>query len=92
MEINFNSQEELYNRIKPALKTKKREMNRMGYPFIEEEDIWNYLKEIKWKNDKNLSLFQMVTDILNTEDITISQYLQQKLSKKSRKVYFDENN
>lgn len=92
MDINFNSQEELYNRIKPALKTKKREMNRMGYPFIEEEDIWNYLKEIKWKNDKNLSLFQMVTDILNTDNITISHYLQQKLSKKSRKVYFNENN
>lgn len=76
MDCEFDSLEELKLRIKPALSTKKREMNRSGYPFIEEEDIWNYLKDTKWVSARNLSLYQMVTDILNTENIKISQYLQ----------------
>ena len=32
MDINFNSLEELYRRIKPALITKKEEMNSGLYP------------------------------------------------------------
>ena len=38
MEIEFNSLEELYNRLKPALITKKGEMHRSGYKYIEIED------------------------------------------------------
>ena len=56
MDITFNSLEELYERIKPALMTKKEEMKRKGYEYIKEEDIWNYLKEVKWKNSKDLML------------------------------------
>lgn len=52
MEVEFNSLEELYQRIKPALTTKKEEMRRSGYVYIKEEDIWNYLKEVKWLNSK----------------------------------------
>ena len=44
----FETLEELYKRIKPALITKKNEMHRDGYIYIKEEDIWNYLKEIKY--------------------------------------------
>ena len=83
MDYDFNSLDELKTRIKPALSTKVREMNRIGYPFIEEDDIWNYLKNTKWKNDYNLSLYQMVTDILNVENIKIINYLQEKLKKKN---------
>ena len=75
MDINFNSLEELYRRIKPALITKKEEMNRGLYPYIEEEDIWNYLKEVKWKKTLDLSLSEMVNDILNCDDILIDNYL-----------------
>ena len=34
MDITFNSLEELYQRIKPALLTKKEEMRRNGYVYI----------------------------------------------------------
>ena len=54
MDINFSSLEELYKRLKPALLAKKEEMNRTLYPYIREEDIWNYLKEIKWKKSFGL--------------------------------------
>ena len=89
MDINFNSLEELYRRIKPALITKKEEMNRGLYPYIEEEDIWNYLKEVKWKKTLDLSLSEMVNDILNCDDILIDNYLKTKLNMKERTVYFD---
>jgi hypothetical protein len=89
MDIEFKSLEELYQRIKPALMTKKIEMHRSGYTYIKEEDIWNYLKEIKWRNSKDLSLSDMVSDILNTDDINIDSYLKGKLNKTDRTVYFD---
>ena len=90
MDITFNSLEELYKRIKPALKTKKEEMRRAGYIYIKEEDIWNYLKEVKWINSKNLSLYQMVNDVLNVDNMLIDKYLKEKLNMRNRKVYFDE--
>ena len=90
MDITFNSLEELYRRVKPALMTKKEQMRRNGYVYIKEEDIWNYLKEVKWLDYKNLSLYQMTCDILDTDDMIIDEYLRKKLNLKNRKVYFDE--
>ena len=89
MDINFETLEELYKRIKPALITKKNEMHRDGYIYIKEEDIWNYLKEIKWKDAKGLSLYDMTSDILNTDNIIIDNYLKEKLNLRNRNVYFD---
>lgn len=92
-DIIFNSLEELYERLKPALLTKKEDMKRKGYDYIKEEDIWNYLKEVKWKNSKDLMLHEMVSDVLNADDYVIDQYLKEKLNLRSRKIYFDvENN
>lgn len=89
MDIKFETLEELYKRIKPALITKKNEMHRDGYIYIKEEDIWNYLKEIKWKDAKGLSLYDMTSDILNTNNIIIDNYLKEKLNLRNRNVYFD---
>ena len=90
MDIVFESLEELYKRIRPALHTKQQEMRREGYIYIKEEDIWNYLKEVKWINSKNLSLYQMVSDVLNADNILIDNYLKEKLNMRNRAVYFKE--
>ncbi len=90
-DITFTSLEELYARLKPALRTKKEEMKRNGYVYIKEQDIWNYLKQVKWMNAKNLSLYDMTSDILNTDDVIIDAYLREKLNLKNRKVYFEED-
>lgn len=90
MDITFDSVEELYERIKPALRTKKEEMCRHGYSYIKEEDVWNYLKEVKWVKSKGLSLAEMVSDVLNTEDAYIDRYLREKLNLNTRSVYFNE--
>ncbi len=89
--LEFNNLEDLYKRIKPALETKKREMKRNGYSYIKVEDIWNYLKEIKWKNARNLLLYEMVNDVLNMDELEIDAYLKQKLNLSNRTLYFNED-
>jgi hypothetical protein len=89
MDIEFNSLEELYNRIKPALSAKKEELRRNGFDYIKEDDVWNYLKEVKWKGSSNLKLYQMVNDVLNTDNRVIDDYLKKKLNMTDRHIYFD---
>ena len=90
MDLEFETLEDLYRRIKPALNTKKEEMHRNGYPYIKEEDIWNFLKEVKWVRAKNLLLYEMVADVLNAEEEQIDNYLREKLNTRNRTVYFNE--
>jgi len=88
--MEFNSLQELYDRLKPALVTKRNEMERNGYNYIKLEDIWNYLKEVKWTKTTDLTLYEMVDDILNTDDQIIDTYLKQKLNSTRREIYFKE--
>ncbi len=89
MDITFNTLEELYERIKPALITKQNEMKRAGYRYIKADDIWNYLKEVKWKKTNNLTLYEMVNDVLNTDNMVIDDYLKEKLNINNRTLYFN---
>lgn len=89
MDIGFQSIEELYRRVKPALTTKMREMHRNGISYIKEEDIWNYLKDKKWRTAKDLSLHQMVSDILNCEDILVDDHFKGTLSRNERLANMD---
>ena len=84
---DFSSLEELYNRLLPALKCKKRELNDYGYGYLKKEDIWNYLKESIWIRSKNLSLNEMVSDILNVDNEEVDAYFKEKI--KNRKVYLE---
>ena len=67
-DIKFDSIEELYSRVLPALKSKKRELYRNKIKYINEQDIWDVLSKNNWKNDKNLTLADIVDDILNTSN------------------------
>ena len=88
MDMEFSSLEELYNRLKPALRTKMRELKENGYGYLKIEDIWNYLKEKKWIHSNNLSLNDMVSDILNADNEFIDDYFKDKLNEKNREIYF----
>lgn len=90
MEMEFKTQQELYQHILPALKTKKNAMYRQGFLYIKEEDIWNYLKETKWPKENNLSLHDVVNDILNCDDVYVDLYMKKKLSEKNRHLYFED--
>ena len=89
MDIKFNNAAELYERLKPALKTKLAELKREGYYYLTIEDIWNYLKENKWYESKNLGLNDMVSDILNSDNVVIDNYFKEKITRRTRRVYLD---
>lgn len=89
MDMEFNSQKELYDRLKPALNTKMTELKENGYGYLKIEDIWNYLKESKWRSSHNLVLSEMVSDILNSDNELIDAYFKDKINEKNRKLYLD---
>jgi UTP-glucose-1-phosphate uridylyltransferase len=74
-EIRFNSIEELYQRIKPALSSKAHELHTLGYKYINEQDIFDYLKENRWNKAKNLTLAEMIDDIFMTKNDDYNAYV-----------------
>ena len=84
MELEFSSQEELYQRVQPALKAKLAELHRLGYPYIQVIDIWNYLIYSKWTKAKDLTLSDIVSDILHVDNRRLDEYLKGKLAKTRR--------
>lgn len=82
MDIEFSNIKELYDRLKPALKTKETELKRNDLDYIKQEDIWNYLKITKWSKANNLLLYQMVDDILNIDNNEIDEYVKNNIRKK----------
>lgn len=79
MENKFNSQMELFNKLKPAMRTKKHELMRKGIKFVKEKDIWEYNKEFNWRQATGLTLASMVNDILNTNDKNYEEYVLKKI-------------
>lgn len=82
MDIEFNTVQELYDRLNPALKAKVVELRRYDLDYIKQDDIWNYLKDTKWMNATNLLLYQMVDDILNLDNNEIDEYVKGEIRKK----------
>ena len=67
MDIEFKDREELYKRVVPALKVKKRLLLKKGIN-VSENDIFEYLAKEKWSKSFNLALSDIVSDILNVDD------------------------
>lgn len=86
MDSAFNTIEELYNRVRPALRSKVREFKRNNIFYVKEEDIWNFLVDNKWKMTKGLELNDVVDDILNTDNDKIVLYVQTKMGKFVRRA------
>ena len=82
MDIEFNNIRELYDRLRPALNSKVNELNRFGIDYIKINDIWNYLRDTKWKISKNLLLCDMVSDILTLDNMIIDNYVKEEMKKK----------
>lgn len=80
-EIKFRSLEELYNRILPALKSKKKELKLKGYKYIKENDIWNFLKDYKWMKSSSLDLSSIVNDIFNINESELIEYIKEEMFK-----------
>lgn len=79
--IEFKDLKELYNRSKPALYSKLKEVRRLNFNFVTEKDIWNYLVDNVWNNKVNLELHELISDILNADNYKINDYVMQKIDK-----------
>lgn len=80
-EIVFRNVEELYNRVLPALYSKRKEINSLGFKLVTEKDIWNYLVENEWKTKKNLELHDLINDIFYVDNIKINDYVMKKIER-----------
>ena len=72
--MEFRSQKELYLNLIPALNVKMKLLKRNKMNNITKEDIWNYLKDNKWKNSVDLTLADMVNDIIHVDNNEVSNY------------------
>ena len=71
--MEYKSEEELFNSLRGAFNVKLR-LIKNNYSYIKIIDIWNYLKINKWIKTKNLSISEMVNDILNCNYLNIRYY------------------
>lgn len=79
--LEFKSLDELYNRVLPALYSKIKELRRLGFKYVNEKDIWNYLVVTSWKNKNNLQLHELINDILYADNYRINDYVMEKMNK-----------
>ncbi len=80
----FTSQEELYKKVEPALKSKVKDLTRRGIGYVQKADVWNYLKNNMWCKKKNLTLGEIVNDIMTVPNRELELYVQDLMSKGKR--------
>lgn len=83
-DLEFKTAEELYNRVLPALYSKTKELRSLGYKYVTEKDIWNYLVNTSWKKKVDLQLNELISDILYSDNYSINEYVMQKLNSLKR--------
>ena len=71
--MEYKSEEELFNSLRGAFNVKLR-LIKDNYSYIKMIDIWNYLKLNKWIKTKNLSISEMVNDIIDVDIEKIRKY------------------
>lgn len=86
----FRSLEELYQRVKPALKSKVKDLNRIGIKYVQEVDIFNYLKNNCWSKKNNLTLGEIVNDIMTVSSSELESYVQDLFAKEKRQITKEE--
>ena len=67
-DISFESINELYKRVKPALNSKVRELKNLGKTYINDQDVFEYLTKNVWVKDTKLTLDKIVDDILHFDN------------------------
>lgn len=76
----YRSLKELYEALKPAFSVKIRMFKNSEYSYLTSIDIWNYLKDNVWVSSVNLTIADMVSNIINVDGVKIDRYLKNKRS------------
>ena len=61
--------------IQPVLSSKMEEFHTLGYEEVTENDLLSYLEMKKWKKERELSLHQVVNDILSVKITQVMSYV-----------------
>ncbi len=77
--LEFKSAQELYKRVEPALYSKVKEMKKLGFIYVTEKDIWNYLIDNVWKSKVNLELHELISDILYVDNYSVYDFVMKKM-------------
>ena len=62
--MEYTSALELYRALNPVFKVKLRLLKTTNNKDITEKDIWKYLILNKWQNSHNLTISEIVNDII----------------------------
>ena len=73
-DYTFSSVDELYKRLLPAINTKLAELKRIHFN-VRNTDIWNYCVNNIWKKQSDLRIHEMVSDILNVDELALMEFL-----------------
>ena len=74
--MEFTSLQQLYQKLIPAFNVKRRLVLNSKYKDITNEHIWKYLAETKWRQANNLSLPDMINDIITADLEGIHEYME----------------
>ena len=83
--MKYKTEKELFIALRGAFNVKLR-LLKDDYDYITMVDIWNCLKINKWCKCKNLSISEMVNDIINVEGQYLDKYVKEKLKKEENKI------
>ena len=61
--VEFNNINELFERVYPCLRLKQRLLYTQGLD-VSIKSIWEFLADKYWKNSINLTLYDMINDIM----------------------------
>ena len=81
----YTNIKELFEGLKPAFNVKLRLINK-EYDYITKTDIWNYLKINKWCNDINLTIADMVDDIIMVDIFEVDKFVKKYIKKQERNL------
>ena len=83
--MEYKSEKELYQSLRGAFNVKLR-MIKDNYDYIKSIGIYNYLKITKWCKATNLSISEMVNDIISIDIQKVDEYIKEKIKKESREI------
>lgn len=81
----YKNMRDLFNGLIPAFNVKLR-LIKKDYDYITKTDIWNYLKINKWCKDTNLTISEMVDDIILVDIYKVDRFLKEHLKRNDRKL------
>ena len=89
--INNINNNNIKNELRKNLDDLYEETKNEGIDYINVNDIWNYLKDTKWKISKNLVLCDMVNDIFSLDNKVIDNYVKGEIRKNKVKPNLEDD-